>query len=58
MRTKKAVIKCARDGQVFAVLLAKNSEPLAVTETQKKAGTLKRTLRRNFPDFVIVENNR
>jgi len=54
MKVRKAVIKMSKDGQYYAVLVAKNGEPLATTETQVSRATLKRTLKRNFPDYTIV----
>ena len=54
MKVRKAVIKKSKDGQYYAVLVAKNGEPLATMETQKSLSTLKRTIKRNFPDYTIV----
>jgi len=52
-RLRKAHVKKSHDGQWFAVLVAKNGEPLATTETQKNRSVLTRTLKRNFPDYEI-----
>ncbi|MEI6083997.1 MAG: hypothetical protein WCS70_06815 [Verrucomicrobiota bacterium] len=55
-RTKKARIirNPAADQQWHARLIAKNGEPIAVTENRSSESGLRLMLARNFPDFEVV----
>lgn len=55
---RKAIIKPGRGkqkGNFYAVLTADNGEPLAHTEHQTRKSQLKKTIKKYFPDFEIVE---
>jgi hypothetical protein len=55
---RKAIIKPGRGkrkGQFYALLVADNGEPLGHTEHSSSKSALKKTIKKYFPDFEIVE---
>lgn len=55
MRKKKAVIQRAKNNEWYYSLHATNGKVLCVSETVKRKGSLISVLKKNFPDFIIIE---
>lgn len=55
---RKIIIKRGKDNyadQFYALIIADNGEPLAHTEHRARKSSLKKTMKKYFPGFKIVE---